>query len=93
MDNDVLPGVVAQNLPNGFQTIQTRHIHVQDHDVGFELSDFLHGFPAITGFPTHLPASMGCNQRTNVLSDDFMVIGNQDPECSHRSLLAHGFAD
>src|SRR5438046_1479260 len=77
-------GIIVHNLPSGVEAVQRRHANIQNHDVRFEVSNFLHGIAAITSFTAYFPTGMRCQQRADTSTNDFMVVSYKNTE-SHKN--------
>src|SRR6266550_8434872 len=73
-------GIVTHNLASGFESVQRWHADIQNHDVLFELSNFLHSLAAVTSFTADFPAGMRCQQSAETSTNDFMVISHENTE-------------
>jgi hypothetical protein len=61
-----------------FEAVHLGHPHVEDDDVGTELRRLGHRFAPVGRFGADPPAFMSREQRTNALSNDVVIIGDED---------------
>src|SRR2546421_10639765 len=80
----LLARFVVQNLASGVEAVQRRHANIQNHNVRFEVSNFLHGLAAITSLTAYFPAGMRCQKRADTATNDFMVISHKNTQ-SHKN--------
>ncbi len=68
--------VAAQHLARRFQTSDTRHLDVHQHDVGLELARFFQGFLAGIGLSDNLQTINVGQHACDACPDKIMVIDN-----------------
>jgi hypothetical protein len=77
-------GIIVQNLASSFESVESRHTDIQNHDVGLEVVNLLHGFAAIRSFAADFPSVMSREQSTDTATHNFMIIGHKNTE-RHKS--------
>ena len=73
-------GIIVQNLAGGFESIQRWHADIENYDVRFKVSDFLHGLAAVSSFTADFPAGVRCQQSADTATNDFMIISHKNTE-------------
>jgi hypothetical protein len=84
-----------QDFPRRVQPPESRHAHVQNHQVRFQFSSFPDSFPAVECFSAYHPSGPG-QRRTQTPSNGLMIVRNQNAELfllAAVSLLFQGRAD
>jgi hypothetical protein len=74
----------VQNLASSFESVQSRHTDIQNHNVGLEVSDFLHSLAAIRSFAADFPTGMSRQQSADAATHNFMIIRHKNTE-RHKS--------
>ena len=72
-----------ENLTSRIEAVQIGHAHIKEHEIGTKFASFLDGAAAVDSFGAYLPAGMVVDQGSNALSNDFMVVRNQDSKSTH----------
>lgn len=76
-DQNLGARTLGDDLAEGCETIENRHVQIENHEIRSQLKCFFDGFAAIHGFPADLPVQLSCKQSTNALAHNFVVIGNE----------------
>ena len=62
----------------GFQAIHFGHGEIENDQVGGKLLGFLDGVHSVNGFATNSEFRMGIEKRTELPTDYFMIVNDQD---------------
>ncbi len=82
-DEHALARPVREDLARGFEPVQLRHRHVEDHDVGPQALREIDGLAAILGLPDDAPAGDLLEGARDALANELVVVRDEYPYRFH----------
>src|SRR3989304_5350290 len=82
-DDDANVRIALHHLGACFDSVEFRHRNVDDHNVRFELFSEAACFASIAGLACHLKVRLPFKNEAKALSDDSVVIGDQNANLAH----------